>query len=165
MQFQTDRMVASPLVSSDLDLLCSMHGNLAVMATLGGVRSRIETQKYMTENLEQWDKFGYGLWIFREKETGKFVGRAGLRQVEIEGPAEIELAYAIDSDFWGKGLATEMGEAILSLGKKALEIESVIAFTLPSNTASRRVMEKLGFSFKKEFTYKGFGHVLYRRTL
>jgi RimJ/RimL family protein N-acetyltransferase len=44
-----------------------------------------------------------------------------------------------------------------------LRLDSVVAYTLPENVASRRVMEKLGFVYEKTAPYKVYGdHVLYR---
>jgi RimJ/RimL family protein N-acetyltransferase len=46
-----------------------------------------------------------------------------------------------------------------------LGLPDVVAFTLPDNVASRRVMEKLGFAYEKTAPYKVYGdHVLYRKT-
>jgi RimJ/RimL family protein N-acetyltransferase len=39
-----------------------------------------------------------------------------------------------------------------------------VAFTLPTNTGSRRVMEKLGFHYEREISRAGLAHVLYRLT-
>ena len=83
-----------------------MHQDPRVMKTLGGVRSDLETQRFLETNLEHWHRNGYGLWIFRADTL--FVGRAGLRQVEVGGSLEVELAYALMSEHWGKGLATEV---------------------------------------------------------
>jgi [ribosomal protein S5]-alanine N-acetyltransferase len=39
---------------------------------------------------------------------------------------------------------------------------TVISYTLPGNLASRRVMEKLGFSYEREIVHYDLPHVLYR---
>lgn len=74
----------------------------------------------------------------------------------------MELGYAIVAERWGRGLATELGEAAVAIGFRDLDLEEVVAFTLPHNHASRRVMEKLGFAYEREFVWKGLDHVLYR---
>ena len=51
------------------------------MATLGGVRSDLETRRFLETNLEHWQHHGYGLWVFRSRADGRFAGRGGLRQV------------------------------------------------------------------------------------
>ena len=40
----------------------------------------------------------------------------------------------------------------------------MIAYTLPDNLASRRVMEKAGFAYEREIQWVGMPHVLYRRS-
>jgi RimJ/RimL family protein N-acetyltransferase len=43
-----------------------------------------------------------------------------------------------------------------------LGLDDIVAFTLPTNDASRRVMEKLGFSYERDIEHAGMPHVLYR---
>ncbi len=66
------------------------------------------------------------------------------------------------AEFWGKGLATEMARAIVKAGFEHLGLESIVAFTLPANFASRRVMEKAGLSYEREITWAAMPHVFYR---
>jgi ribosomal-protein-alanine N-acetyltransferase len=160
--FRTDRLIAERLHVEDLDELCRMHHDPRVMATLGGLRSDDQTQQFLRENLRHWDRHGYGLWMFRVKADGRFVGRGGLRHVHVGGNDEVELAYALMASFWGSGLATEMAGAILTVAFEHLGLADVVAFTLTTNQASRRVMEKVGCQFEREIVHAGLPHVLYR---
>ena len=67
-------------------------------------------------------------------------------------------------DFWGRGLATEIARALLTIGFEQLALAQLVAFTLATNQASRRVMEKVGFAFERELVHgaRGLPHVLYR---
>jgi ribosomal-protein-alanine N-acetyltransferase len=158
----TDRLVAERLRASHLDELCRMHRNPQVMATLGGVRSDERTLQELRQHLDHWEQHGYGLWLFRSRADGQFVGRGGLRNVDVAGRHEVELAFALMAPFWGKGFATEMAEAIVSVAFGELGMAEVVAFTLPANQASRRVMEKVGFRFERDIVHAGLPHVLYR---
>ncbi len=163
--FQTKRLSADRLQSEDFDDLCRMHQDPRVMATLtahGGILSDNETRQVLTRNLEHWDRHGFGLWVFRDKVDGQFVGRGGLRKTYIGGNNEVELAYALMAEFWGKGLATEMGEAILKVGFEQLGLADVVCFTLTTNRASQRVMEKLRFKYERDIIHVGLPHVFYR---
>jgi RimJ/RimL family protein N-acetyltransferase len=131
------------------------------MRTLGGVRSDAKTQEYLAVNLDHWKRHGYGLWIVRDVD-GTFVGRAGIRHLTIEKKNEIELAYSVVPDFWGRGLATEIAKALLNIGFDRLDIPEMVAFTLSENRASQRVMEKVGFQFERTLTFQGLPCVLYR---
>jgi hypothetical protein len=56
-----------------------------------------------------------------------------------------------------------LGAASLDLAFGPLGLGSVVAYTLPHNIASRRVMEKLGLGYEREVVYADLPHVLYRR--
>lgn len=158
----TARLIGTRLGADDLDTLCALHRDPAVMATLGGVRSDERTRAYLAENLAHWDRHGYGLWMFRERTTGAFVGRGGLRHVTLEGTPEIEVTYALAQASWGKGYATEIATASLDLGFRQLGLKAVVAFAEPDNHASRRVMEKVGFRYERDIVWHDLRHVLYR---
>ena len=158
--FQTGRLAATRLVESDLPDLVRMHADEKVMATLGGVRSEERTRQFLRTNLAHWDEHGFGIWMFRDPVT--FVGRGGIRHVHIGGRDEVELAYAVMPDFWARGLATEMACALVRVGFEQLALRELVAFTITSNQASRRVMEKAGFAFERELVHAGVPHVLYR---
>ncbi|MBD2453567.1 GNAT family N-acetyltransferase [Nostoc sp. FACHB-87] len=160
--FKTHRLLAERLQFQHLHELNRMHQNQQVMSTLGGVRSDEETRLFIFNNLHHWQRYGYGLWIFRDKVNHQFVGRAGLRNTEIDGINEVELAYALMAKFWGQGLATEMGEKILQIGFEILNLQEVVCFTLTTNQASQRVMEKLGFKYEREMIYANLPHLFYR---
>ncbi|MUL35179.1 GNAT family N-acetyltransferase [Gloeocapsopsis dulcis] len=162
-KFSSDRLTASPLCAADFSILCQMHQDPNVMATLNGIRSHEQTKQYLHKNLEHWQRYGYGLWMFRDTD-GNFVGRGGLRKIYIDGNDEIELAYALMPAYWGKGLATEMAKAILKVGFEYLDIAEVVCFTLTINQASQRVMQKVGFQYKRDIIHANLPHVLYRLT-
>ncbi|MDZ8186971.1 MAG: GNAT family N-acetyltransferase [Nostoc sp. ChiSLP02] len=162
--FSTPRLFAERLRFQHLNELYRMHQNREVMATLGGIRSDEATRLFIFNNLHHWQQYGFGLWVFRDKSNRQFVGRAGLRNTYVDGKEEVELAYALIAKFWGQGLATEMGEKILQVGFELLNISEVICFTLTTNQASQRVMEKLGFKYQRDIIHANLPHLLYRLT-
>ncbi len=160
--FSTDRLIAWRLRIDDFDEICRMHRDPRVMATLGGVRDEEETRQYFSRNLDHWDTHGYGPWMFHDKAGDGFVGRAGLRKVALGGCNEIEVGYALLEEWWGRGLATEMARAILEVGFNRLGMENIVCFTLTTNRASQRVMQKAGFEFERDIVHADRPHLLYR---
>jgi [ribosomal protein S5]-alanine N-acetyltransferase len=160
--FSTDHLVATYLRGEDFDDLYAMHQDPRVMVNLGGIRSVAQTQRYLQDNLTHWKDHGYGLWIFRQKRDNRFVGRGGLRNITVESNGEIEVAYAVMTEFWGKGFATEMATASLKVAFQRLGFGDIVALTLPTNHASRRVMEKAGLRYERDIIHAGLPHVLYR---
>ena len=162
--FRTPRMSAQRMRADHLAELCGFCSDERVMATLGGVRTPDATRIYLQAVVQHWEDHGFGFWIFHDAATGELVGRGGLRRFEIEGIREVEVAYAVVADRWGQGLATEMAEAAVDAAFRRLKLASVVAFALPSNKASRRVMEKVGFSYERDIVHADLSHVLYRLT-
>ncbi|NNM59951.1 MAG: GNAT family N-acetyltransferase [Legionellales bacterium] len=161
-KFSTHRLIARRIESMDLELLAEMDSHPMVMATLGGVKTREETEARLAWNLKQWEDNSHGLWLFFLKETGKFIGRASLRRMIVDDKDELELGYALMPDFWGKGFATEMAQACIEIAFDYLDYENIACFTALTNAPSRRVMEKLGFQYEKNCMHANTPHVLYR---
>jgi [ribosomal protein S5]-alanine N-acetyltransferase len=160
--FRTARMIGERLRVAHLDLMVRLNADPQVARTLGGIRSAEETRAFMEENLRHWERRGYGLWVLRERDSGRFVGRAGIRDVEIDRRAEVELAYALMPEFWNRGLATEAARALIRIAFDELGLAELVAFTLADNRASRRVMEKIGMIYERDLVRAGLPHVLYR---
>jgi len=159
---RTERLVLTRLVDADFADLCRMHTDPKVMATLGGVRSDAVTRDVQAQLMAHWAERGFGYWMARDAATGAFIGRGGLRQVIVGGGPEVEIGYALMAECWGQGFATELARACVRVGFDVLGREDLVAFTLPTNARSRRVMENIGFSYERDVIWAGMPHVLYR---
>ena len=113
-------------------------------------------------NVAHWDRWGFGLWTVRERETERYVGRAGLKHTRATGQPEVEIGWFVDADLWSRGYATEMAREAVRVAFEVLELDSVIAYTSEGNDASRRVMEKLGMEYDQHIEHAGLPHVVYR---
>jgi len=159
--FATARLTAERLRPDHLDDLIPLHQDEAVSRFLGGVRTAAQTAAYLDANLAHWDRHGFGLWIIRD-QAGRFVGRAGIRPLDVQGVAEIEIAYTFHQAWWGQGYASEIATALSDIALGALGLPDLVGIVIAGNTASCRVLEKTGFVFER--TYEDDGHelLLYR---
>jgi RimJ/RimL family protein N-acetyltransferase len=107
-----------------------------------------------------WTGAGFGPWGVELRATGELVGHCGLRRVE-ELPGEVEVLYALGRDHWGNGYATEAARASLRYGFERLGLPRILAFAVPANTASRRVMQRLGMGFERRARLFGIDVVVY----
>jgi ribosomal-protein-alanine N-acetyltransferase len=160
--FSLRRLHAERLTEAHLPVLRAMHRNEQLMAMLGGIRSDSETDAYLARNLAHWSEHGFGIWMLRDATTDHIIGRAGLREVNIEGATEVELAYALFPEFWGRGLATDAARACVTIGRDWLGLPSLVGLTLPANVASQRVLRKAALLREREVIHAGREHVLYR---
>ncbi len=81
--------------------------------------------------------------VVHERGSGVVVGTLRL---SLREPGVADLGYAIRPDRWNQGFATEAVAAMLTGARAPLALREVWATVDPANAASRRVMEKLGFS-------------------
>jgi RimJ/RimL family protein N-acetyltransferase len=164
-RLETKRLFGERLREEHFPYLRAMDSDPDVMATLGGVRSENESWEQLRSGLEHWERYGFGPWVFHARETGEALGGAALRHVEIEGRDEVEVGYRVAAAWWGRGIATEMASALVGVARDRLRLPEIVAFTLPENLASRRVMEKVGFTYERDIEWAALRHVLYRQRL
>jgi len=134
-----------------------------VARTLGGPQQREQWESFLRKDIAHWEVHDFGAWHAFERSTDQLVGRIGSHVTLVEGVIEVELAWAVHADHWGQGYAAELAaparDLVFSRG-----VSSVVAFTLPDNTASRRVMDKLGMTYERDIVHADEPHVLYRST-
>ena len=111
-----------------------------------------------------WDEHGYGPWVWSDDATGEVVGYGGPHRTTVEGVEAVEVLYAVASPRWGEGLATEIARESVRFAFDDLGLERLVCFTRTDNVASRRVMEKAGFRYERDFERAGMQHALCRIT-
>ncbi len=163
-QVETERLVCERLRLEHAPELTKLLGDPRVARTLfadGLPLSEEQIREGIRDKLAHWEHYGFGPWLLRERSTREMVGRGGLQHTFVDGSHEIEVGWAIVPERWGEGFATELAHASVSLAFDDLGLEQIVAFTLPYNVASRRVMEKAGFRYDRDILHIGVAHVLY----
>jgi [ribosomal protein S5]-alanine N-acetyltransferase len=161
-RFRTARLRGRRLVEQDGAALLALRRDPAVAAWLGAPPPADQLNERLAALQDHWRRHDYGLWILHKRADGAFAGYVGLQQATIEGVAEIELLYALCPACWGRGLASEAARHVVRLAFGHLGLASLIAYTLPANHASRRVMAQAGFRYERDIVHAGRPHVLYR---
>lgn len=140
---ETKRLRLRPPTWADLDSIHQLGSNPNVMRFLnnGEVQSRSQARDDLERRIKQTNELT-GYWITEQKEDNAFIGWMALKK--LEQTKDTEMGYRFLEEFWGKGLATEAGNAILSYAFQTLNLPKVVAITIETNVASLRVMEKLG---------------------
>lgn len=169
MSIETPRLRLRSWTDVDFEPLAAMCADARVMEFFPAPLTREETEAMWKRILAHWDRHGFGPWAV--EVNGEFAGALGLDWVRYETHFTpcVELGYRLRSEFWGRGLATEAGLAALHYGFKTLQLPEIVAFTIPTNRRSRRVMEKIGMVYSEEFDHPLIAeghpmrrHVLYR---
>lgn len=149
---ETERLVLRPFTLDDADELHAAWGDPASLR-FGGDWPRPETvedtRRYLEPVIAGQEERGFAPWAVIEKATGDLIGDCGLFPADGIGP-DVELAYGLRRDRWGRGYATEAAAACVRVAFEELGLERIVADADPANAASIRVLEKLGFRLERE---------------
>jgi ribosomal-protein-alanine N-acetyltransferase len=127
------------------------------MALLDDAVERIQSYQVLFEEEEAVS------WVITHAEDGQVMGTCLFWHLN-RPHFRAEIGYILGSAWWGKGIMTEVGSTLLDFGFSRMGLHSIEAQLDPDNTASRRLLEKLGFvqeghfrenfydSMKAEFT-------------
>jgi len=96
--------------------------------------------------IEHWRRHGFGQWVVEIPGVASFAGVVGLDHIRWSLPftPAVEAAWRLARSYWGRGLAHEAARAAIDDGFFRLGLEEIVAFTVPANRASWRLMERLG---------------------
>lgn len=170
---QTQRLISRPWEPADIEPFVAICADPEVMALMGGVRSLEETEAFVEYAIAKQQTFGTCFPPLILKETNELIGMVGLNEVTFEAaftPA-VEIGWRLARNHWGKGYITEMAAGHLRYGFNDMGCEEIVAFTVPQNTRSRSVMQRLGMTHDpaRDFDHPRVGpenadlkrHVLY----
>lgn len=142
----------------------SVFASADMMEAMGGVRPPQAAKAFIGRERAHWREHSFGIWLFRDLESGSFAGWGGIRRAEHEGGEVVELLYSLTPEHRGRGCATEIGRLATQLGFENLGLTEIVGFVPPANTRSEAVMLRCGFSYEKPIERAGLPHGLYRLT-
>jgi len=143
---RTKRLILFPLGSPDLDEAAALYGDKRVMEYVdGGTRDRATASHILAANERCWKSEGWGLWAIRDAETGAFVGECGPQRLSDVPGARVDFTGVISRRYWGRGMATEAGQALLYDLWDRFDGQEVHSIVHPENPTAGEVLRKLGF--------------------
>lgn len=155
---ETGRLILRPFTPDDADAYVAVRIKRGVLKHFSPASSDPTRQPKIARNLiarfiTHWDQDGYGPWAVIDKASGRLIGHHGLRFMPEFG--ETEILYMLDSEFWGRGLASEAAQAAIAYARDPLGLQRLMAIAVLANAASLRVMAKAGFVFRRMAVYHG----------
>ncbi|MDP9901993.1 GNAT family N-acetyltransferase [Variovorax ginsengisoli] len=144
----TERLILRAWLDQDRTPFAAMSADPEAMRHLLPFASHEAANAWIDRQQAHLRAHGFCFWALESRETGEFIGAAGLLRVAYDAhftPA-VEVGWRLDRRFWGQGLAPEAARRAIEFGFAHLGIPEIIANTVAANRNSRRVMEKLGMS-------------------
>jgi RimJ/RimL family protein N-acetyltransferase len=142
----TERLRLRPWRPADDGPFAELNADPEVMAHFAGILSREQSDVVASRIRKDIEHRGFGFWAVEIPGVTEFAGFIGLsipRFTAAFTPC-VEIGWRLATAHWKRGYATEGAVAALRYGFERLQLPEIVAFTVPGNVRSRRVMEKLG---------------------
>jgi ribosomal-protein-alanine N-acetyltransferase len=147
----TDRLRLRPWTTADRTTLHRMWTDPDVRRFLWDdqIIGRQRADSTVALGLDAAREPGLGFWIIEPREREAAIGFVGLWRRGEPGMDDPELLYGLLPAWWGRGFATEAAARVLQYAREVGGFARVIAATDPPNTASIRVMERIGMRYQR----------------
>jgi RimJ/RimL family protein N-acetyltransferase len=145
---RTERLLLRTFAEEDGEGLARVLSDNDTAKFIGGTKSQNEARDSAVRMREAFAQRGWGTLAVVMPDTGNCIGYCGVRPLACT--PDVELAFALERSCWGRGFATEAAAAALNAAFQFLRFESVVGTVYPDNTASQRVLDKLGFNFERK---------------
>ncbi|HEY1889399.1 MAG TPA: GNAT family N-acetyltransferase [Steroidobacteraceae bacterium] len=155
----------------DLPQFAALNADPRVMEHFPKVLTAQESDRQAAAIADQFQKQGFGFWAVEVSGVADFVGFVGLSMPSFEAHFTpcVEIGWRLAREHWGHGYATEAARAAADYGFCRFGLTEIVAFAVPANRRSRRVMEQLGMthSVDDDFDHPRLppGHPLRRHVL
>ena len=158
---QSPRLGFRQWSSEDLPLAIALWSDPEVTRFIGGPFSIDKIQARLESEITQFSKHKIQYWPIFLLGSDEHAGCAGLRPTPQD--RIFELGVHLLRPCWGQGLAEEASRTIIQFAFDNLGAKGLFAGHHPANSASRHLVQKLGFRFTHEEFYPptGLNHPSY----
>ncbi|WP_439505256.1 GNAT family N-acetyltransferase [Sediminibacterium sp.] len=150
LNLQSERLSIRPLTIIDAGFMLQLMNSPNWIKNIGDrqVKNKTEASNYILNKIiPSYHKFGFGLFLVQSKLDKKPIGICGI--VKRDGLITPDLGFAFLPEMEGRGFATEASRLVIQFAKEALQLPTLAGITKPENTASIKVLEKLGMKLEK----------------
>lgn len=158
--FETDRLLLRELTADDAAFYLAMLSDPDFKTYIAdrGVRNLAQAAAHMQERVfASYDAHGFGMWLVSRKYDRQSIGIAGL--VKRDFLENVDLGYAFLPVGRGEGYATEAAAGVVGFAGSRFGIDCLSAIVAPENSASIRVLERLGFDHVGRLKFPDDGDV------
>jgi len=153
---ETDRLLIRRFDLTDADFILELLNSPDWLKFIGdrNVKTIEEAEVYLVNGpIASYEANGFGLCLVVLKDGEIPIGACGLLKRDFLEDAD--LGFAFLPGYIGKGFGYESATAIIAYAQSQLNISKILAFTIPENVASIKLLEKTGFHYEKKFTMPG----------
>lgn len=108
-------------------------------------------QRWLDWSMDNYRRYGFGLWAIELKRTGEFIGDCGLTMQNIDGESLPEIGYHINKRYWRKGYAKEACKAVKDWAFTNTEFDELYSYMNVDNVPSYSTARANGMKRIKEY--------------
>lgn len=145
-ELRTARTLLRQWMDSDTEAWVAMNADPEVRRHFPTVATRDEALTEAARARAQLARRGWGAWALEIPGVLPFAGFVGLLVPVFQAhftPA-VEIGWRLPRAAWGQGYATEAAAAAAAFALQQLQLDELVAITIPANEASQRVMQRIG---------------------
>jgi RimJ/RimL family protein N-acetyltransferase len=148
LELRTERLLLRRLRPDDVVPFAAMNADPRVMEYFEKTVSLDQSLKLIEKIERGFAEHGFGWWAVEIPGVTSFAGVTGISVPEFHAHFTpcVETGWRFAFDYWNRGYATEAARAAVAFGFGTIQLDEIVAFTVPANVRSRRVMEKLGMT-------------------
>lgn len=143
---ETERLTLRAWRRGDRAAYHAIKSDPRVMATLGPLPSRGESDRMLDRLTRAERAHGFTFWAVERRSDATLLGYAGLLPTPDGTPVqgEVEIGWGLGSAHWGRGYAREAAAAVLGWAWTHTRARRIVAITTPGNARSWGLMQRLG---------------------
>lgn len=146
---ETERLNLRKLTVEDAEFMLGLLNEPSFLRFIGdrGVRSAEDSRQYILKGpVDSYNRFGFGMLLVELKESQDPIGLCGL--VKRDFLPNVDIGFAFVPRFWSRGYALESAAAVKDYAINVLGLKRLVAIVNPDNSASEKLLEKIGFEFE-----------------
>ena len=148
---ETPRLLLRNYTLDDFDALYEILSDPETMQHYPAPYDEEKTRNWITWNLDNYEKYGFGLWAVVLKETGEFIGDCGITLQNIDGEILPEIGYHIHKKYWRRGFAKEAARAVRDWGFRNTQYDIFYSYMKYTNIGSWSTALANGMKKVKEY--------------
>ena len=149
---ETERLILREYTHDDFDGLYAILSDAETMKHYPTPYDENGTVRWLNWSLENYSKYGFGLWAVELKSSGEFIGDCGITMQNIDGQTLPEIGYHIHKNYWRKGYAKEAASAVRDWLFRSTDFGEVYSYMTGSNIASYSTAASIGMKRVKKYS-------------
>ena len=148
---ETERLILREYTRDDFNALYKILSDPETMSHYPSPYDERGVERWLDWSLDNYERYGFGLWAIELKDTGEFIGDCGITMQNIDGEILPEIGYHIHKVYWRRGYAKEAAAAVRDWCFNNTEYDTAYSYMTVSNVASYSTAKSIGIKRVKEY--------------